>query len=142
MDQDSRREKILVFLLRGLGCVTLTAFAAMFLPGSWMERINALIGLGPLPRAPIVDYLARSISALYGFHGVLLLILARDVRRYRAIVAFVAWATALFGVLVTGIDLYAGMPAYWTWGEGPPIVVTGFVLLHLLKSVPEVEWKG
>ena len=60
---------MLVFLLRLAGSVTASAFLAIFLPVEWMASTHRWLGLGEFPRAPVVDYLARSIAALYGFHG-------------------------------------------------------------------------
>jgi hypothetical protein len=127
---------LLVLLLRVAGIVTATAFLAIFLPVEWMASTHRWLGLGEFPRAPVVDYLARSIAALYGFHGVLLLLISGDPIRYRAIVWYAAIMNVLFGLIVTAIDLNAGMPAYWTWSEGPPIAAFGAVIGLLNRSTP------
>src|SRR5687768_17573509 len=90
--------RLLVFLLRLGGVATVTAFLAIFLPVDWMVRTHAWLGLGEFPRSPIVDYLTRSVAALYGFHGCLLLLISTDPVRYRAIVAYVATMNVLFGI--------------------------------------------
>jgi hypothetical protein len=118
-------------LLRLAGCVTATAFLAIFLPADWMAATHQWLGLGEFPRAPIVDYLARSIAALYGFHGVLLLIISGDPVRYRTIVSYVAAMNALFGLIVLAIDLHAGLPIMWTLLEGPPITAFGIAIAVL-----------
>ena len=132
-----RDHRLLVFLLRLGGVITCTAFLAIFLPVEWMAATHEWMGLGEFPRAPVVDYLARSIAALYGFHGVLLLIVARDPVRYRPIVRYVGVLNITFGLLLTGIDVYAGMPAHWTLLEGPPIIAFGVVVLYLSRSLRE-----
>ena len=114
-----------------MGAVTVTAFATMFLPVEWMAATHRWLGLGELPRAPVVDYLARSIAALYGFHGVLLLLVARDPVRYKPIVTYIAALNVIFGAALIGIDVHAGMPAWWTFGEGPPIIAFGVVVAYL-----------
>ena len=114
--------------LRLAGVVTMTAFLAMLLPTDWMASTHQWLGLGEFPRAPVVDYLARSIAALYGFHGVLLWIIATDPRKYRALVWYVAAMNVVFGLMVIAIDVHAGMPAFWTLAEGPPIVAFGIVI--------------
>jgi hypothetical protein len=58
---------LLVFLLRLGGTMTVLAFPAMLLPPDWMAATHRWLGMGELPEAPVVDYLARSVSALYGF---------------------------------------------------------------------------
>jgi hypothetical protein len=125
------RARLLVFLLRLAGVITVTAFFTIFLPVEWMAASHQWLGLGEFPRAPVVIYLARSVAALYGFHGVLILLVSTDPVKYRAIVSYIAAMNVLFGLLVFGIDLQAGMPAYWTFGEGPPIAAFGGVIAYL-----------
>jgi hypothetical protein len=127
--------RLLVFLLRLGGVVTCTAFFAVLLPVEWMASTHASLGLGEFPRSAVVDYLARSIAALYGFHGVLLLIVSSDPVKYRAIVWYVAFMNIAFGVMLIFIDAYAGMPAFWTIGEGPPIIAFGLVVAWLNRSL-------
>jgi hypothetical protein len=122
---------LLVFLLRLSGIFTSLAFLAMLLPVDWMDSIHRSMGLGELPRAPVVDYLARSIAALYGFHGALLLLISTDPVKYRTIVWFVAILNIVFGVMLLVIDLHAGMPMSWTAFEGPSLVVFGIVIAWL-----------
>lgn len=125
------RQRLLVILLRLGGVVTLSAFLAMLLPVEWMASTHEWLGLGEFPRSPVVDYLARSVSALYGFHGVLLLLIARDPQRYRTIVQFVGVMNLALGAIMLAIDAHAGLPWWWTLGEGPPIIAFGIVVLLL-----------
>ena len=127
--------RLLVFLLRLGGVVTVTAFLAILLPVEWMAATHEWLGMGAFPRAPVVEYLARSIAALYGFHGALLLIVARDPVRHRTIVWYVAVMNVLFGSMLVAIDAHAGLPAFWTIGEGPPIIAFGIVIGLLNRSV-------
>lgn len=128
---------MLVILLRLAGTITLTAFFAMFLPVEWMAATHAQLGLGEFPRTPIVDYLARTVAALYGFHGVLLLIVSTDTVRYRPIVSFVAAMNFTFGIIVLAVDLHAGLPLWWTLAEGPPIALFG-VVVAMLNRPPRI----
>lgn len=127
-------ERLLRLLLRLAAGVLLTAFGAMFLPTGWMQSIHESLGLGPFPRSPLVEYLTRSIAALYGFHGVLVLIVASDLQRYRPLARYVGVMNVVFGVAITVIDLLAPMPLAWTLLEGPPIAVFGIVILVLLRA--------
>lgn len=129
------RLRLLVLLLRLGGVVTVTAFFAVFLPVEWMASNHRWLGLGEFPRAPVVDYLARSIAMLYGFHGVLLLLVARDPVKYREIVWYFAVMNVVFGLALVIIDAHAGMPPFWTLGEGPPIVAFGIVVGLLSRSL-------
>lgn len=131
-------EKWLKIQLRFGGSVMLLAFGAVFMPAEWMAATHRSLGLGEFPTSPLVDYLARSASALYGIHGGLYFVVARDVRRYASVLTYLAATAVLFGTLVVGIDLHAGMPWFWTCGEGPPILAFGVLLLALQRLLPRV----
>jgi len=135
-DGASLGERLLVWLLRFEAAVLLLAFPTMLLPVSWMAATHRWLGLGEFPATPLVDYLCRSIAALYGFHGVLVWIVSTDVRRYRALVSYLAIMGLLFGVAILAVDLHAGMPWHWALFEGPPIFASAIVIGLLLRSVP------
>ena len=130
----------LVFLLRFGAVLTGSAFLAVFLPVDSMASTHRWLGLGEFPRTPIVDYLARSVAALYGFHGVLLFVISTDVLRYRALVWYVAAMNVVFGFMLLAIDLHAGLPAYWTAFEGPPVVIIGMLVAYFnWRLVPAAD---
>ena len=131
----NQSERLLVFLLRLGGALTGSAVLAVFLPESWMAAVHRSIGLGEFPASPLTDYLTRSLSAMYAFHGGFLLALSTNVRRFRGVIVYVGWATLVLGVLLTGIDLHAGLPAWWLWAEGPWVSVIGFVIVRLASRV-------
>jgi hypothetical protein len=128
-------DEMLVVLLRLSGSIIMSAFFAMLLPVDWMITTHRWLGLGDFPRSPVVDYLARSIAALYGFHGVLLWLVSTDPVRYRPIVWYIAAMNMLFGLMLVAIDVHAGMPFFWTMGEGPPIAMLGVVIALLNRSL-------
>ena len=125
------RERLLQLLLRLGGAVLCLAFPTVLLPVDWMASTHEALGLGPFPRSVIVEYLARSIALLYGLHGILLLIVARDPTRYREIVTYLACFNITFGLLMLIIDLKTGMPWFWTVGEGPGIAAVGVMIAVL-----------
>jgi hypothetical protein len=128
--------RLVVLLLRFAGTITTTAFLAMLLPVEWMASTHRALGLGEFPRMPVVDYLTRSIAALYGCHGVLQLLVSTDIVRYRPIVWYIAFVNITFGVMVLLIDVHAGLPWFWTVWEGPSLIMFGIVLALLLRSIP------
>jgi hypothetical protein len=127
---------LLATLLRLAGVVTACGFFAIFLPVDWMIATHEWLGLGVFPRSPLVDYLTRSIAALYGFHGCLLLIIASDPIKYRALVWYAAVMNIGFGIILFVVDLHAGMPMFWTMAEGPPIMALGIVVAILNSRQP------
>jgi len=128
-------ERVLVLLLRVVGCVELLALLPTVMPRAWMALIHEHIGLGTFPPGPIVEYLARALSAFYAFHGGLLLLLSTDVRRYAVVLTYAAVTIVGFGVLAIAVDVWVGMPWWWTAGEGPFLVLFGIVLLALQARV-------
>ena len=79
-------ERILIWLLRLSGTVMLLAFAAILMPTDWMAANHRRLGLGPFPESALVEYLTRSISALYGIHGGLYLVVSIRVKRYADVI--------------------------------------------------------
>ncbi len=134
--EPSRHERFLVYMLRIIAGVLLLAFATVFLPTPWMAATHRWLGLGDFPASPLVEYLTRSASLLYGFHGVLVAVTSTNVRRLRPMVLYIGWMNITFGIAMTGVDLYAGLPLMWTLGEGPPILGGGVLILYLVRHVP------
>jgi hypothetical protein len=132
----SVQEKALIVILRLSGIVLLTAFPMMLLPVDWMAATHRWLGLGEFPASTLVDYLTRSISFLYGFHGGLLLLISVDIRRYRGVLVYMIVMSVAFGASMIAVDLHAGIPLRWTLCEGPPISVLSVVLAWLLRAVP------
>ena len=116
-----------------MGVTALFAPAAVFMPVSWMAATHRGLGLGEMPTAPVVEYLARSLSAFYALVGALDLVVAADLERYRPLVRFLGVAIALMSLALLGVDLAAGMPWWWTAAEGPGGVAFGAVLFVLAR---------
>jgi hypothetical protein len=121
----SGRTKVLVVFLRVVGVSGLFALGAVVMPTSWMAAIHCWLGMDEMPTGPVVEYLARSLSAFYALLGGLMLVMASDIERYRPMVRFFAATMVLMSVAFTGIDWAAGMPWWWTALEGPPGLLLG-----------------
>lgn len=128
------RTKVLVILLRVLGLSGLFALVAVFMPVSWMVAVHRWLGLGEMPTSPVVEYLARSLSAFYALVGALLLVLASDLERYRPLVRYLSAAVVLMSATFTWVDWAAGMPWWWTTFEGPPGVALGAWMFFLARA--------
>jgi hypothetical protein len=129
--QTARR--LLAWLLYVVGGMMIVAFLAVVMPTSAMATIAGWLGVGPLPRSPLIEYLTRSLSAMYGVLGVLHLYLARDVIRYLDLIIVIGWLTVVAGAIVTVVDFTAGMPPLWSWNEGPPTVLAGLPYVWLAR---------
>ncbi len=131
------KQTVLVLLLRLGAAATLSAFLAVLMPAEWMAATHRLLGMGQFPASPLVDYLTRSVAALYGFHGGLLLLVSMRPSRYRGIIVYLGWMNIAIGVMLLGIDLYAGMPWFWSLVEGPSVFCAGLAMLYLVRSVDD-----
>jgi hypothetical protein len=128
------RTRLLRWLLRGCGALTLLALPAVFLPQPAMDYFHRSLGLGPLPEGPIVLYLARSLSAFYAAFGALTLLLSTDVERYAPLITWWGMTAIVLGVLLIGIDLTAGMPIDWMLGEVIFTICAGSAVLLLQRA--------
>jgi hypothetical protein len=126
-------ERTVRTFLRVMAAVLLAALAAVVMPAAWMTATSEWLGLGDLPDRPLLSYLARSVSVLYGLHGAMTWFLSHDVRRYGPVIRFQAVVTMLCGVGLLALDAAVGMPAYWVLAEGPSVVAVGAVLLWLQR---------
>lgn len=127
-------DKSLKLVLQIVGAVTLLALPAVFMPTASMASTHAWLGLGEMPTAPIVQNLARSVSAFYAIFGAVCLVLSADIERYRPLVHFLGAVMVLFGVVLIGIDVVAGLPPWWTASEGLSTIVFGGLMFYLSRQ--------
>lgn len=130
-------EQALRFILRMIGGASLFALIFIFVPYEWMNEIHHGIGLGELPEAPVVGYLARSVSAFYALFGGLFLLLSLDVKRHRELISAVGLGTAFLGLTLLFIDWHEGLPFWWKVWEGPFVTVVGLAIFGLSRRVKD-----
>lgn len=118
-------------VLRLFGLIDCLALIALVMPRAWMDAGHQWAGLGELPEAPVVGYLARSASALYALHGAMIVYLSFDVLRYWPLITFLALAAVVHGGVMFAIDVAVGIPSWWTNLEGPGFAFTGIIVLAL-----------
>ena len=128
------RDKKLRIVLQVLGWTTIVALGAVVMPRSWMAATHVWLGLGEFPAAPIVENLARSVSAFYAIFGGVCLFVGSDIERYRPLIKFLGAVLVMFGVALIGIDLAAGMPPWWTASEGLSTIVFGGLVSALSRA--------
>jgi hypothetical protein len=116
------------FFLRTIGSASLLAVFAVFLPYETMNATHQWLGMGKLPDAPIVGYLARSTSAFYAILGGLLWLASFDLPRHRLLLGYIGGALAVLGVVLFGVDIIEGLPGYWIAIEGPADTLFGLTI--------------
>ena len=128
-------ENALRALLRVQAVVLLCALPAALLPTEWMDAIHRGLGMGPLPRAPLTEYLTRSLSLLYAALGALLALMASDVRRYLPLARLFGWLEAAGAGAFALLDCQAGMPLAWTLAEALALLLLGTGMIVLERRV-------
>ena len=96
-----------------------------------MSQIHSWLGLGEMNEDPILIYLARSTSLMYAVHGAVQVFTGLKIERLWPLVWLLGVLHVLIGCTMLFVDLNAGMPTYWTAGEGPPVAGLGLLILYL-----------
>jgi hypothetical protein len=130
-----RYELWLKIFLQLSGLTLALAAVALFMPASWMAWAHQRMGMGQFPAAPIAEYLARLTSALYALLGVLVLLLARDIRRYSQLIACMAIGIPAVSFSVALMCLHQGMPLSWLVSDAISCVLFCVVTLVLLRQI-------
>jgi hypothetical protein len=131
----SRAERALKLILRAGGSACLLAVVAVVMPRRWMAVTHEWLGVGTFPDGPIVEYLARSLSAFYAMLGGALWVAASDVRRFAPLLVYKGVTGLAFGVVLLIVDISVGLPWHWTLQEGPFVLVFSMAILLLLRRV-------
>ena len=124
----------LVWIIRMTGLAGLCGLVFVFCLYGWMVEVHQRIGMGQLEYTPLLSYLTRTLSAMYAMTGAFLLLASFDLARYRPFLKLFAWIAILGGIGVTYLDKLIGLPAFWTWAEGPLTVLLGIAVLVLLPK--------
>jgi len=107
-------QRLQSWLLRLAGTVEILAFISVVMPRSWMEASHAWLGMGEMPSGPLIMFMIRQASYVYGMHGISLWVLASDVTRLRPLITLNGISFLLAAPVFLVIDHTAGMPLYWT----------------------------
>lgn len=134
MLQPATAERCLVVVLRLGGIVCATALLAVVMPRAWHAAMHVWLGLGTFPDAPLVEYLARGMSGVCGIYGVLLIWLARDVRRYASLLAMQAILLMGVSLAATVMLVDSGMPDWWLYGDAGAVWAFQWIVLLLLRQ--------
>lgn len=129
--QPQSSSTLLTGFLRLVGCFTLLAFVAAFMPSTWIVQITDELNLQPFPDSAVAFYLARHLSLLYGFIGIALILVSYQLDRFREQIAPLGFGVIAFGILQAAVDAQSGMPIWWTAGESTSTLFGGLLILWL-----------
>ncbi len=115
------------------------AFGAVFMPRESMAGWHAWLGLGDLAQAPAIEAVMRQVSFTYGLHGIVLMVMAANVVRYRPLVVLSALGYLVYGAAFLFTDMHLGMPRLWVVGNGGSCLLIGTLLAALLWAQHQRE---
>jgi hypothetical protein len=130
MKQSTAQRALQVWLILG-GATLALALIGVGMPFSWMDAAHRWMGLGALPQAGIVEYLARVTSAMYAVLGGLLLLCATDPARYAPVVTYALIAVALVAIGMLMI-LSLNQPQLVPWIAMDAISASLYTMVGLL----------
>jgi len=130
--QKVNRDTIAARFLQTLGFWLMMAWPAVVLPTSWMVAMHETLGLGEWPQGPLTEYLARSVSLLYGYFGFLAIYCSFHVDRYRSLLRVACLSGLPASPILTVIGLKTGMPLAWAIVEGACVLIFCLGLWRLL----------
>jgi hypothetical protein len=107
----------LMWLLRFTGSVCGLAWIAFVMPLDWMHWWHDSLGLGEMPQAAVVEYLARSTSALCGLYGVVLLWISCHVEDHIGLLRLLTYSVAGLAVVGCLVMWNSGLPLWWLIGD-------------------------
>jgi len=122
------------FILRLSGAIEILAFIAVVMPRSWMEASHTWVGLGVMPGAPLLMFMIRQASYVYGMHGVSLWVMASDLKRFRPLLILNGISFTLAAGVFFWIDYSSGMPWFWTLSDPIGCGFFGIALLWLNRK--------
>jgi len=130
----SRKLVYVAWVLRVVGVLAMLAIVAVFMPLSWMASVHESIGMGKMSEGPIVEYLARSLSALYALLGCWIFYLSGRVPEQLGFVRLFGSLFAVFGVVLGWIGFKSSMPVTWVLLEGPPAILLGLWIIYCCRD--------
>ncbi|NQT50483.1 hypothetical protein HQ576_00445 [bacterium] len=130
-----KAETLLKMVLGATGAACALAVVPAVMPMAWLAAAHEWLGLGAMPAGPIVEYLVRSVCAFYAFLGGLMLLCVTDVRRYAPAITFTAIGGVVFSIFLLIVDHVAGLPLWWTLGEGLATLVAAVAVLVLQRRM-------
>lgn len=128
------RDQLLAWVLRLVGVVEMLAFVSVVMPRSWMEASHRWLGMGELTGGPVLMFMIRQASYVYGMHGVFLWLLASNVERYRPLIVFTGFSFLLAAPVFLVIDHWSGLPVWWTLSDVAGCAFIGTAVLWLNRG--------
>lgn len=138
----TRKLVSVAWILRVVGALSMLAIVAVFMPLSWMASVHEFLGLRKMPEGPIVEYLARSLSALYALLGCWIFYLSGRVPTQLGFVRLFGVLFTIFGMVLWWIGVKSAMPITWVLLEGPPAILLGLWIIYCCRGADSSSRSG
>lgn len=122
-----------------IGVLCLIALVGLVLPMATLGSMAGAFGNATLPKAPVVTYMVRTVSATFVAVGVFFILLARDPMRYGVMVPFAGVAAVALGVVCGIAGAATGIPLLWYLGDCVSCLVAGALVLILWRRARQLE---
>jgi hypothetical protein len=124
---------------RGFSVITMLAFIPAVMPDRWIIDTAAWLGYPELPPHPLVFYLARQLSLLYGLLGTIGYWASHDLPARAGLVRLFAWLLLGLAAAQFLIDPWAGLPWWWTVCEAIGPAFGGAIIwwLHIRAAAAD-----
>ena len=135
----NRKQAVTAWIFRLVGLSGMLAIVAVVMPFSWMAATHEFLGLGEMPEGAIVEYLARSLSAIYAVLGVILWKVSFRFIEHMELIRLLGYVFTVFGGALCWIGAKAGMPLSWILLEGPPSMLFGLWVIYACRCKGETH---
>ncbi len=108
-----KRIRVLKFLFVWFGIVMSSAILFVFIPNSTMTWIGANLDLPAFEITPVFEYMARGMSSICFFSGVILLYIGFHIREHLRLIRFMGWFALISVPVVIFIHVKVDTPYWW-----------------------------
>jgi len=132
-----KRAKALRFLFIWFGVVMSSAIFFVFIPNSEMIWIGRKLSLPAFEVTPIFEYMARAMSSICFFFGIILLYLGFHFQEHLKFIRYMGWF-ALFSVpIMIFIHFKIATPFWWKAGDIAAMLFFTCMCLLTPERLPE-----
>ncbi|MDD4871520.1 MAG: hypothetical protein PHR77_13265 [Kiritimatiellae bacterium] len=126
-----KRIWILSRLFIWFGIVMTSAIFFVFIPNSGMIWIGKTLDLPPFEITAIFEYMARGMSSLCFFFGIIMLYIGFHFQEHLKLVRFMGWFALLSVPIMIFIHARIDTPIWWKIGD--PLAMVIFTILCFLS---------
>ena len=121
------------------GIYCLSGFLLAALPWNYIINLFDIVGIQPPASQPIIVFMLRVGTAIFGLIGVFLIILARNPLKYGVMLLLAAYGLVFYGLIILIGGIRYGLPAWLFSGDVIIGFVAGLLLLYFRNKAISSE---